>query len=91
MNQNFSKSKFLQESSKLEHFQWGGKNFGGTNFGPLKSSGFHQLSYFQYFGLGVKIHQTALKRSIVISADIFAVLLRYFQSSIGNLIIINFI
>ena len=25
MNQNFSKSKFLHESSKLEHFQWGVK------------------------------------------------------------------
>ena len=23
-NQNFSKSKILHESSKLEHFQWGG-------------------------------------------------------------------
>ena len=34
MNQNFSKSKILLESSKLEHFQWeGGKNFGGTNLG----------------------------------------------------------
>ena len=29
MNQNFSKSKILQESSKLEHYHWGGvKNFG---------------------------------------------------------------
>ena len=25
MNQNFSKSKILHESFKLEHFQWGGK------------------------------------------------------------------
>ena len=50
MNQNFSKSKILHESSKLEHFHWGGgKNFGGTNL-----------------------------RGMVISADIFAVLLRYF-------------
>ena len=24
MNQNFSKSKNLHESRKLEHFQWGG-------------------------------------------------------------------
>ena len=45
MNQNLSKSKLLHESSKLEHFQWGGgKNYGGTNlgdknFGPLKSLG----------------------------------------------------
>ena len=29
MNQNFSKSKFLNESSKLEHFQWGGGGGGG--------------------------------------------------------------
>ena len=36
MNQNFSKSKFVHESSKLEHFQWGGKNFGGTNLGGYK-------------------------------------------------------
>ena len=60
MNQNLSKSKLLHESSKLEHFRWGGgKNFGGTNlggknFGPLKSLGFQQLSYFYYFGLGGK-------------------------------------
>ena len=42
MNQNFSKSKILQESSKLEHFQWGGgggvKNLEGANlrWGGLK-------------------------------------------------------
>ena len=53
----------------------GGTNLGGKNFGPLKSLGFQQ---FSYFGLGVKIHQIAVKRSMVISADIFAVLLRYF-------------
>ena len=44
----------------------GGKNFGGTflgykfregkNFGPLKSLGFQQLSYLEYFELGVEIH-----------------------------------
>ena len=61
----------------------GGKNFrgtklGGKNFGPLKSLGLQQLSYLEYFELGVKIHQITLKRSMVISADIFAVLLRYF-------------
>ena len=49
MNLNFSRSKILHESSKLEHFN-GGKNFGGTNLGgknlgPLKSLGFQQLSY----------------------------------------------
>ena len=84
MNQNFSKSKFLHESSKLEHFQWGVKILGvqiqgGKNFGPLKSLGFQQLSYLSYFEQGVKIHWITLKlRSMVISADIFAVLLRYF-------------
>ena len=36
MNPNFSKSKILHESSKLEHFQWGVKNFGSTNLGGLK-------------------------------------------------------
>ena len=50
MNQNFSKSKILHESSKLENFQLGGGDFGGTNLGgkkcgPLKSLGFQQLSY----------------------------------------------
>ena len=55
-NQNFSKSKILHESSKLEHFQCGGegKSFRGTNlggggvknFGPPKSLEFQQLSYF---------------------------------------------
>ena len=49
------------------------------------------MSYLFYFALGVKIHQIALKRSMVILADIFAVLLRYFQSSVGNLIIKFFI
>ena len=61
MSQNFSKSKILHESSKLENFQWGGgnigdTNLGGKNFGHLKSLGFQQLSYFEYFGLGVKMH-----------------------------------
>ena len=56
MNQNFSKSKILHESSKLEHFQWGCKNFGSTNlrggvgggknFGRLKSLDFQRLPYF---------------------------------------------
>ena len=50
MNQNFSKSKILHESSKFGAFLWGGKNFGGAdlggkNFGPFKSLGFQQLSY----------------------------------------------
>ena len=49
MNQNFSKSKILHESSELENFQWGGgggvKILGVKNFGPLKMLGFQQLSY----------------------------------------------
>ena len=36
MNQNFSISKILHESSKLEHFRLGGGNFGGTNLGGKK-------------------------------------------------------
>ena len=51
MNQNFSKSKILHESSELEHCQWGGGGefwgykFRGGDFGPLKSLGFQQLLY----------------------------------------------
>ena len=48
MNQKFSKSNILHESSKLEHFQLGGGggvNIRGYNFEPLKSLGFQQLSY----------------------------------------------
>ena len=52
MNQNFFKSKFLHESTKLENFQRGGgvkilgvQIKGGKNFGPLKSLGFQQLLY----------------------------------------------
>ena len=51
MKENFSKSKFLHESSKLEHFNGGGGGgilgyeFRGKNFGPLKSLSFQQLSY----------------------------------------------
>ena len=60
-----------------------GKTFGGTNLGGglkvLKlSKNFQQLSHSQHFGVGVKIHQVLLKRSMVISADSFTVLLRYF-------------
>ena len=60
MNQNFPKSKFLHEPSKLNILNGGGNfgdtNLGGKNFRLLKSLGFQQLSYLQYFGLGVKIH-----------------------------------
>ena len=70
MNQNFSISKILHQSSKLEHFQWRYKSR-NKNFEPLKSLGSQQLSYLQYFGLGVKIHHIALKRRMVILADNF--------------------
>ena len=39
MNQNFSKSKFLNESSTLEHFQWGYK-FWGYKFRGYKFGGY---------------------------------------------------
>ena len=45
MNRNFSKSKILHESSKLEDFQWGGGGGGIKILDPLKSSDFQQLSY----------------------------------------------
>ena len=62
MNQNFSKRKILHESSKLEHFLWGGgKNFGGTNLGGYKfwtsqKFRFSTIIISVIFGLGVKIH-----------------------------------
>ena len=83
MNQNFSKSKFLHESSKLEHFQWGVKIWGyklggGYKFWTSQKFRFPTIIIFVIFWTEGKIHQIALKRSMVISADIFAVLLRYF-------------
>ena len=42
MNQNFSKSKYLHESSKLERFQWGG---GGGKFGGKNSLDFLEKKY----------------------------------------------
>ena len=54
----------------------GSKNFGDTNFGsPLKSLKFQQLSHFRHVGQGVKIYQMVLKGSIVISTDIFTLIL----------------
>ena len=40
-----------------------------------KSLDFQQLSYFQHFWQGVDIYQIILKRSMVIAADIYRVLL----------------
>ena len=45
-----------------------------------------QLSHSQHFGVGVEIYQVALKRNMVISADIFTVLLQHFLTSYGNLV-----
>ena len=53
-----------------------------------KSLDFQQLSHSQHFGVGVKIYQIALKRRMLISSDMFTVLLRYFYTSCGNSIII---
>ena len=69
MNQNFSKSKFLHESSKLEHFQWGVQIWTSQKFRFLT------IIIFVIFWTGGKIHQIALKRSMVILADICAALL----------------
>ena len=52
-----------------------------------KSLDFQQLSHVQHFGHRVKIYQIVIKTSMVISTDISAVLLRYFQISSSNLII----
>ena len=76
----------------------GGRNFGSMNLGGgglnisdlSKSLDLQQLIHSQHFEVEVKIYQIVLKRSMVISADIFAVLLRYFYSSYGNLLIITF-
>ena len=53
MNQNFSKSKILHESFKLENFEWGEKfgdlgfrDLGVENFRPIESLDFQQLSFF---------------------------------------------
>ena len=60
MNRNFSESKFLHESSKLENFQWGrDKNLGGTNLGRLKfwiyqKSRFPTIIIFVIFWTGGK-------------------------------------
>ena len=87
INENFSKSKILHESSKLEHFQWGGggvvkilgyKCRGGIKkFWTSHKFRFPTIIIFICFGPGIKIHQITLK-SMVISADIFVVILRYF-------------
>ena len=51
MNQNFSKSKFLHESSKLEKFQWGGGggNFGGQKFWTSQKFRFPTIIIFVIF------------------------------------------
>ena len=49
MNRNFSRTKHFQELSTLEHFQWGGKYFGGKNFEPLQKSRFPTVITFPTF------------------------------------------
>ena len=48
------------------------------------SKNYHILKIIE---MGVEIYEVILKRSMVISADVFAVDLRYFYSSRGNLTI----
>ena len=54
MNQNFSKSKIVHESSELEHFQLEGGGGGGANFRPLNSLDFQQLSDYNILDWGQK-------------------------------------
>ena len=51
---------------------------GGGGFRTSPKFRFPTIIIFVIFLAGGKIHQITLKRSMVISADIFAVLLRYF-------------
>ena len=69
-----------------------GSNFGGGGGGifDFSESLNFELTYtvvFPAFRAGVKIYQIVLKRSMAISVDSFAILLKYFNSSSGNLII----
>ena len=59
LNQNFSKSKRLHKSSKLEHFQWGeGKNLGvqfrGYKFWTSQKFRFQTIITFVIFWTGGK-------------------------------------
>ena len=59
----------------------------GKKSGPPQMLRYQTIITFPTFRVGAKIYQIVLKRSMVVSADISAVLLRYFKSSGGNLII----
>ena len=58
MNQNFSKSKFLHESSKLEKFQWGvkilGYKFRGVKIWTSQKFRFPTIIIFVIFWTGGK-------------------------------------
>ena len=61
MNQNFSKSKFLHKSSKLEHFHWGGgvkilgvQICGGEKFWTSQKFRFPSIIIFLIFWSGGK-------------------------------------
>ena len=49
MNQNLSKSNFLHESSKLEHFRWGVKILGGTNLGGSNNLDLSKVEVFNNY------------------------------------------
>ena len=51
---------------------------GEETLGLSESLDFQHLSHFQHFGVRVEIYLIVLKRSMLISADIFGVLFRYF-------------
>ena len=58
MNQNFSKSKILHESSKLEHFLWGvkfwGYRFRGVKIWTSQKFRFSTIIIFVIFWTGGK-------------------------------------
>ena len=66
MNQNFSKSKFLHESSKLEHFQWGvkiwGYKFRGVKILDLSKVRFPTIIIFVIFWTGGKNSPDCLEK-----------------------------
>ena len=79
MHQNFSKSKILHGSSKLEHFQLGGGGGrGGEGFWTSKRFRFPIIIIFVIFWTGSKNLLDYLEKKYGNIGDISAVLLRYF-------------
>ena len=67
MNQIFSKSKILHESSKLEHFQWavkilGVQILGGKKFWTSQKFRFSTIIIFVIFWTGGKISLDYLEK-----------------------------